>query len=293
MMNDFEVWPGPMEGVGKGGFIEAVNLLHLTGRWMTPFFRVSQELPRRKSFVRFAELFFSGGVPVCVQLMGTDAGLLGAAGEEFLRMGAESLNLNFGCPSSKVISGGAGGGALKAPEKLAEFCCRVKAALPDGAKLSVKLRTGWASPEDMRIFLPQIAGCGAVDKVFLHYRTVKEGYSPEALVFREARLKEAVELSSPLPLIANGDITGVEMAKHLVERTGCAGVMIARPWLQDPYLLRRFSDPAVPEAEAGRELFFSELQKKNLHIGAQIELARMIWGVRDRRFLELIARQPV
>ena len=288
-MSDFEIWPGPMEGVGRGGFIDAVNQMGLVPRWMTPFFRVSHELPRRRKLENFLTPFQAGCVPVCVQLMGTDAELIGVAGAEFVQMGAESVNLNFGCPSRQVTSGGTGGGALRHPEKLASFCNKVKAALPEGISLSVKLRSGWEDENEMDTLLPELAGSGAVSKIFFHYRTVKELYTPLPPEIRLQRVRRAVGLCGDIPLIANGDISSVDEARKLVSASGCAGVMIARPWLQDPFLLRRFYDDTVPEAELGRERFFAELKQRALPEGALIELALMLWGRESVQFKALIA----
>ena len=285
---EFEVWPGPMEGIGKGGFITAVNELKLVPRWMTPFVRLSQELPRQGKLAAFYAGFKASGVPVCVQLMGVDPELLAQAGAVFAGFGAESININFGCPSSRVISGGAGGGALKSPEKLADFCCRVREGLPAEVPLSVKIRSGWENCDEMENFIPQIARSQAVDKIFFHCRTVKELYTPIAEVERYRRFKRAVELAGEVPVIINGDIDSVEKAHQAVEFSGAAGVMIARPWLRDPWLLRRFSDPSAPNAECGRERFFAQAQEKNLPKGALIELARMLWGVDDLRFKALV-----
>ena len=286
---DFEIWPGPMEGVGRGGFIDAVNQMGLVPRWMTPFFRVSHELPRRRKLESFLAPFLAAQVPVCVQLMGTDAELIGIAATEFVRIGAESVNLNFGCPSRQVTSGGAGGGALRHPEKLSSFCRMVKAALPEDIPLSVKLRAGWERENEMDVVLPELVSSGAVSKIFFHYRTVKELYSPLPPEIRLRRLHRAVELCGKVPLIANGDISSVAEARELVSGSGCAGVMIARPWLQDPFLLRRFYDDSVPEAEAGREAFFAELRQRALPEGALIELALMLWGRDSVQFKALIA----
>ena len=216
--------------------------------------------------------------------MGVDPELLAAAGTVFAGFGVESININFGCPSSRVISGGAGGGALKTPEKLADFCCHVRAELPANVPLSVKIRCGWENCNEMENFLPAIAESGAVDKIFFHCRTVKELYKPIDEAERYRRFKRAVELAGSVPVIINGDIDSVEKAREAVEYSGGAGVMIARPWLRDPWLLRRFSDPSAPDAESGRERFFAEARAKNLPRGGVIELAKMLWGVNDPRF---------
>lgn len=285
---DFEVWPGPMEGIGKGGFIASVNQLKLVARWMTPFVRLSQELPRIGKLKSFYSGFAASGVPVCVQLMGIDPGLLAEAGAVFMGLGAESINLNFGCPSSRVVSGGAGGGALKNPAALAKFCSGVKAGLPRGTQLSVKIRCGWETPEEMENILPSIISSGAIDKIFFHCRTVKELYIPLPHEERIRRFRRAVELSNGIPVIINGDISSVEDAVNAVKASGSAGVMIARPWLRDPWLLRRFHDSDAPDAESGRQLFFDTAIANHVPHGGLLELARMLWGSDHPRFKALL-----
>ena len=289
MMN-FEVWPGPMEGIGKGGFITTVNQLQLIPRWMTPFVRLSQDLPKIGKLKAFYSGFAASNVPVCVQLMGVDPGLIAEAGAVFMGLGAESINLNFGCPSSRVISGGAGGGALKNPAVLEKFCIKVKSALPIGTSLNVKLRSGWKDPEEMENILPRIAGSGAVDKIFFHCRTVKELYIPLPYEERIKRFKRAVKLANGIPLIINGDISSVQEAENAVKDSKSAGVMIARPWLRDPWLLRRFTIDDAPDAETGREIFFETAIANNVPHGGLLELARMLWGTADPHFQNLLKK---
>lgn len=289
----FEIWPGPMEGIGKGGFIAAVNQLKLIPRWMTPFVRLSQELPRRSKLKEFYSAFAAAEVPVCVQLMGVDPVLLAQAGSVFMELGAESLNLNFGCPSSRVTSGKAGGGALKAPEMLKWFCAKVKDGLPPETSLSVKLRCGWEDPEEMEKILPSIVQSGAVSKIFFHYRTVKELYFPLPNEERIKRFKRAVELADGIPVVINGDISSVDEAAALVEECRSAGVMIARPWLRDPWLLRRFSEVDAPDAESGRQIFFDTAIANKVPKGGLLELARMLWGTDHPRFKAILNAERV
>ncbi|MBR2345842.1 MAG: tRNA-dihydrouridine synthase family protein [Lentisphaeria bacterium] len=285
----FEIWPGPMEGVGKTEFVEAVNTLKLCDRWMTPFLRLSGAIPAERKLREFAADYLDSRLPVTIQLMGTDPDLLGKCAAKMLELtGAAGININMGCPSLRVVKNGGGGGLLKKPEQIAGFCRTVAGYLPP-EMLSVKIRAGYDSPEDMQIYLPELASDGAVSKIFFHYRTVTENYSPAPLPEREQRIAAAVKLAGQVPVIANGDISSVEDAENVCKVTQCAGIMTARPWMRDPFLLRRFTDQTAPDAATGRELFFAELQKQGVSGGALIEMARMLWGVNSKNFLQLIA----
>lgn len=282
-----EVWPGPMEGVASRGFADAVNALKLVPRWMTPFLRLSSAVPGRRKVRDFLAPFLAGGVPVTAQLMGTDAGLIARAAELCLELGAAGINLNFGCPSRRVVNGGAGGGALRDPDRAAELLNAVGEALP-GVPLSVKMRTGREDFSEFDALFRKLAATGAARKFFIHHRTVSEMYRtvPE----RMARFARIAAVCRGRKFVLNGDIAAADEARELAERTGAAGVMCARAWLRDPFLLRRVEGAEVPPPEAGRELFFAELTRAALPAGAKIELAKLLFGERDPRFLKLIGK---
>jgi len=284
-----EIWPGPMEGIAHCEFVRAVNRLHLVDRWMTPFFRVSQNLPKKRKISEFFAPFAEGGVPVTVQLMGVDPQLLGETGALFAEAGACGVNLNCGCPSSRVVSGSAGGGMLRFPEKIAPLLTVVKSFLPSSCELSVKLRAGWQMPGEMKTFLPEIASSSCVSKIFFHFRTVKEGYLLLSEQERLSRFHAAASLCGKIPLIVNGDFAGVEETESLCRQVGCAGAMIARNWLRDPYLLRRFREN-MPGAEEGREALFRVWEEKGLSRGAALEAIRMLWGTSHPKFRERLER---
>ncbi len=285
---DFEVWPGPMEGVGRGDFVRAAAGLKLTPRWMTPFIRITETIPGANKLFSSVSAYLDSGVPVTIQLMGGNPQLIGECGKLLSSHPAVTgINLNFGCPSSRVLKHGSGGELLSEPESLCSFCQTVANFLPAG-KLSVKIRSGRFSHLEMEKIIPQLCKSQVVEKIFFHYRTVAEGYSSAPLPMRSERIARAVEISDGIPVIANGDISSVEEGEKIVADTGAAGVMIARPWLKDPFLLRRFSEVDVPEPVRGREIFFASLQRAGITGGALIELAKLLWGVNSPEFIRVV-----
>ena len=214
--------------------IRAADALGLTERWMTPFLRLSTAVPGTRKLAEFAAPFLESGLPVTVQLMGNRPEVIAAAAARFMELGAAGINLNFGCPSRQVTSGGAGGGALRDLAGMVTTVETVKKAIP-ASPLSVKLRTGWESPDEMQRILPALAETGCVSAFFLHFRTVREQYRPVS--GREERFEAGLRLAAPVPVVLNGDIDSPDDASELLERTGAAGVMCARGWLRDPLLL--------------------------------------------------------
>jgi len=70
--------------------------------------------------------------------------------------------------------------------------------------------------------------------------------------------------------------------------TGAAGVMIARNWLKDPYLLLRLNGKSGILPEEGRDKFFTQLRNSGVKGGALLEMAKMMWGSSHPRFRNLI-----
>ena len=283
----FEVWPGPMAGVASPAFVRAVNALDLVSVWMTPFIRLSSALPRKSKLAAFLAPFLESRKPVTAQLMGTSAELLAECAKVCLELGAVGIDLNFGCPSRRVVNGGAGGGALKDPARAAELLASVGAALP-GISLSVKMRAGFADFSEVGTILPRLLATGAADKFFVHCRAVKEQYLP--IPDRDERFLTVMRLGAGAKIVLNGDLSDASDARAVLRRTGCSGVMCARFWMRDPFLLRRIEGKRVPGAEEGRELFYDELVRAGVGGGALIELTRMLYGASHPRFRELVGK---
>jgi len=289
------ILPGPMEGVMTPWFCRAAVSLDLVEGWMTPFFRLSDNLPRRSKFARFLTPFLSSGKPVILQLLGSDAILMAEAA----RLAAESFNLagidvNFACPSLTVIKSGGGGALLRYPDEMVKIITAMRAALPE-LPLSVKLRTGYESEREMDAYIPALAAAGA-DFISVHFRTVKEVYSEAP--GRAQRLTQAVKLADGLPVFGSGDVYSVADGEALMV-CGCAGIMGARGWLRDPWLLRRLREKTtgndVVDVNDYRQRFFSSLQ----HHAKQEKppwprpgltgLAAFMWGVKTPEFRRLPA----
>ena len=273
------VWPAPMEGVMHPVLVAAVNRLKLVPVWMTPFFRVTSQRTPARRLREFIEPFLGGGVPVHVQLMGTDPAAMGAAAQEFMKLGAAGINLNFGCPSKQVMRHGSGGGRLRDVPSLLAVVRGVAGAL-SGAPLSIKLRSGFDRCDST--WYSELRGAGA-SSVFMHFRTVVEGYRELPFEVALERFSAEAAALDGVALIANGDIDSAERRDACCS-AGCAGVMIGRPWFRDPGLLRRLTGPAGETGDRRCELFQTvvDLAKNDGEFrffnGRAIELSVMLWG---------------
>lgn len=170
-----------------------------------------------------------------LQLYGTDPYYLGEA-VRFLvdSRPLDHLDLNFGCPAPKVTRLG-GGAAL--PFKRPLFARMIRSAVAAAGDIPVTVKFRMGIDDDHLTYLD--AGHIAQDEgsawVALHARTAEQLYAPSARWDAIGELVSALDV----PVLGNGDIFEASDAIDMIDRTGCAGVVIGRGCLGKSWL---FSD---------------------------------------------------
>lgn len=195
------------------------------------------------------------GVPLVVQLVGHGATALVSAARAAQDAGAVHINLNMGCPYGRMTSGLTGGGMLKRPADIAGIIRPLRDAVR--GSFSVKIRAGYADPEQIFSLLPLFEAAG-VDFLVLHPRTVEQEYQGIA----DHRLTARVVQGTRLPVIANGDIRSAADGERVLQSTGASGLMLGRGAIADPLLFERLrgNADALPAAGKRRKELGSYLQ---------------------------------
>ncbi len=175
--------------------------------------------------------------PCAVQLFGSDPQIFREAVRHEAVQKFDSIDLNMGCPVQKVFRNGEGSALMQTPEKAARIVEAVKSATEK--PVSVKFRLGVdASRENCVEFGIACAEAGA-DALTVHGRTRTQMYSGKASFEKVAQLVQAVRI----PVYANGDVTSLQEARLLQQRTGAYGVAVGRGALGRPWLFREASEP--------------------------------------------------
>lgn len=157
------------------------------------------------------------------------------------------LDINMGCPAPKITGSGAGSRLLLDPPLCGQMVAAARKALGDDTPLTVKMRIGWDADHLTGVEVAkQLEGNGA-DLIAVHGRTREQMYIPPIDVDAITEIRKAVGI----PVLANGDITTAEGAKQILEQTGCAGVMIGRGALGDPWLFERINAVLTGQPEPG------------------------------------------
>lgn len=170
--------------------------------------------------------------PVGIQLFGEEPSHVARAAQLIEEMGADFVDLNFGCPVPKVVKKGAGSAMLKDLPAMTELLSTVVKAVK--IPVTIKIRTGWDAETRNAHEVVKIAANEGIAWVAIHGRTRAQGYSGDA----DWNYIAEVKSKASLPIIGNGDIHFAPQAVERLLQSGCDGVMIGRGALKNPYIFR-------------------------------------------------------
>lgn len=172
--------------------------------------------------------------PLSVQIFGGDKTTLVEAAK-FVEENTKAaiIDINMGCPVSKVIKAEAGAKWLLNPDKVYEMVEAVSSAVQ--LPVTVKMRTGWDEEHLFAVENAVAAEKAGASAIAMHGRTRVQMYEGNA---NWDILKE-VKQHLTIPFMGNGDVRTPEDAKRMLEYVGADGVMIGRAALGNPWMIKR------------------------------------------------------
>jgi len=169
--------------------------------------------------------------PISIQLFDCRPDFMGEAARKAVAEGAQTVDINMGCPVNKITKKGGGSSLLRQPEVATAIVEAVVQAVD--VPVSVKTRLGWSEEEINILDFAQRMEAAGAQMLTLHGRTRAQGYNGKAQWHWIKRVKDILSI----PVIANGDIFSVDDAIRCLEETGADGVMCSRGTLGYPFLV--------------------------------------------------------
>lgn len=225
----------PMEGVTDLPFRRLVRSIGGPGLTCTEFVP-GAGLSREDARVLATAAVDPDERPVAIQLYGRDPALMAEGARVVEGLGATICDVNMGCPSKKVCAHSGGSALMREPSLAARIVERVASAV--SIPVTVKMRSGFDAANRNAPELARACVEAGAQAVAVHWRTRADGYGGE----RDVSTIAATVAAVTVPVLANGDVVSVEAARAMFDDTGCAGVMVGRGAMRNPWLLRQIAD---------------------------------------------------
>ena len=148
--------------------------------------------------------------------------------------GADFIDINFGCPVSKIAGRGAGSGMMREPDKMVAITKAVVEAVDK--PVTVKTRLGWDDSSKIIVELAERLQDVGIQALTIHGRTRCQMYKGQADWTLIGAVKNNPRMH--IPIIGNGDIDSPQKAKEAFDRWGVDAVMIGRATFGHPWIFR-------------------------------------------------------
>ena len=205
--------------------------------------------------------------PLAVQIFGSVMEEMRDAASYLASIGVASVDINMGCPVSKVCRTGGGSAMMTELKKTASLA----RAVADAVKIPVtaKMRLGW---DDANITAPDLVRAledSGVAAIFIHGRTRQQGFSGTVNL---AGIRAVVHAVKKIPVIGNGDVTTPEAARKMLDDTGCAGVSIGRGAFYNPWIFRHTAHFLATGERLPEPLFSERVRVMCRHLDLMIQV---------------------
>lgn len=200
--------------------------------------------------------------PVSMQIFGSDEITIAEAAKNAEAQGADIVDLNAGCPVKKINKAGAGCVLMKDEAKLGRL---IEAAVKSvRIPVTLKTRIALTRKELLGARLAKLAENSGAAAVTLHARAAVDVHAGPPNIEALAEACQAVKI----PVIGNGGVLDAAAARRFLQ-AGCAGVMIGRGAVGNPFIFKDIADelegkPLSAHTPAWRMGVYRDLIRENV-----------------------------
>lgn len=230
--------------------------------------------------------------PVVAQIAGADPTLMAEAAQTVEAFGYDAVNLNIGCPSSRVQSGGFGACLMERPDEVFRIVQNMKRAVR--IPVTVKCRIGTDRINGYESLKKFVQGLIDVDinSVIVHARIanlsgVSTRYNLNVPPLQWDVVKHLQSDFPKLPIVLNGGISSIEDLRTV--ESWCNHLMVGRLALQWPRTLVQLHDYLFKSTDAFRPFWIASQYRAYIEseLDAGVPLTRL-----TRHMLSLFNGMP-
>jgi nifR3 family TIM-barrel protein len=172
--------------------------------------------------------------PVGIQIFGANLDSMLKTVEIVEQSNPDFIDINYGCPVSKVVCKGAGAGILKD----IPLMIKLTEAMVKHTKLpiTVKTRLGWDEKSIEIVDVAERLQDAGIKALSIHGRTRNQMYKGVANWKPITEVKNNPRMH--IPIFGNGDVDSPERAQSMRDDYGLDGAMIGRAAIGYPWIFR-------------------------------------------------------
>lgn len=137
------------------------------------------------------------------------------------------IDINCGCPSSRIVGNEAGSYLLRTPEKIGDMIKTLKDA---GHIVTAKIRLGFKNNNVLEV--SKVVEKAGADLLTIHARTADQKYTDAPDWNWIAKVKREIGI----PVVGNGGVVSGESASKMLDI--CDGAMVASAAIGNPFIFR-------------------------------------------------------
>jgi nifR3 family TIM-barrel protein len=216
-------------------FVSADGLYHTRERQRLP----DSDNPLMKDLI-----YGENERPIVAQIFSGQPEMIEYAAALMVELGFDGVDLNMGCPVSKIDKQEAGASLIKDPKRAQQLVRAAQKGAQGRVPVTVKTRIGY-NKNELDTWLPALLEAEP-DAITVHARTKKEMSLVPA---RWEHVREAVQLRNALRskarILGNGDLVDTEDARNKVRESGADGAMLGRAIFGNPWLFTAHSPTSL------------------------------------------------
>ena len=157
------------------------------------------------------------------------------------------MDVNMGCPKKFSVSGGMGSALLSDVKRACDIISTLRRNLSKPVTAKIRLLDP-NDPQPTLDFVRSLIKAGA-NAITIHGRIVGDESHTMARWTTLVEVVRQLKQTESVPIIVNGDLYTRADVREMKRRTGCNGIMLARPALYNISLFRKGQDEATHDVD--------------------------------------------